>query len=248
MKHSARVVLFDLGNTLVYDKYDAGTWETLYQRAEDALWTSLHAAGVAAAGSDLFGRRETLFHHYYNLRENDLDEPGIGNILKRALEADKIPISDEVLKTALRAMYAVTQANWYAEDDALQTVQTLQRRGFRLGVISNGADDENTYMLLEKAGLRSYFEFVLSSAAFGRRKPDPDIFRAALNYFDMPPEEAVMVGDTLEADIAGANQLGIFTIWVTRRVGDRQNLDGRIRPGAQVEDLAEIPDILTLSG
>lgn len=244
MYRSIQVILFDLGNTLVYNKYDESVWETLYQRAEDALWTSLHAAGVRASGSDLYGRHETLFHYYYHLRKNDLDEPGIGNVLKRALLEREITVSDEVLKAGLRSMYAVTQANWHVEDDALETVKTLHQQGFRLGVVSNGADDENTYVLLDKTGLRPYFEFILSSATFGRRKPDPGIFQVALSYFKVAPGETVMVGDTLDADIEGANKVGIFSIWITRRAGEGQSLDGQIRPGAQVRRLSEIPALL----
>ena len=248
MTRSFQVILFDLGNTLVYDKYDDSAWETLYQRAEDALWTSLHAAGVEASGSDLYGRHETLFHYYYNLRKNDLDEPGMGNFLKRALSERGITVSEGVLKAGLRSMYAVTQGSWHVEDDALETVKTLHQRGFRLGVISNGADDENTYVLLDKGGLRPYLDFILSSAAFGRRKPDPGIFQAALSYFKVAPGQTAMVGDTLEADIGGANQLGIFSIWITRRAGEGQVPNEHImRPDAQVERLSEVPALLTSS-
>src|SRR5258708_11687266 len=84
--------------------------------------------------------------------------------------------------------------------------------------ISNAADDENTQTLIDKGGFRPYLEFIVSSAAFGKRKPDPGIFRVALDHFKLPAAEAVMVGDTLDADIAGARGVGMNSIWITRRL------------------------------
>ncbi|HCJ35620.1 MAG TPA: hypothetical protein DHV65_15165, partial [Ktedonobacter sp.] len=47
----------------------------------------------------------------------------------------------------------------------------------------------------------------------GIRKPNPAIFLHTLNALDIPPTEAVMVGDSLSADIAGGKGLGLYTIW-----------------------------------
>ncbi len=111
-------------------------------------------------------------------------------------------------------MYAVTQTNWHVEPEAVPLLQELELREFRLGVISNAADEENTRTLIDKGGIRPYLEFIISSAAFGKRKPDPGIFRLALDHFGIPAERTVMVGDSYEADIVGAKQLGMHTIWI----------------------------------
>ncbi len=241
MKTPIYVVLFDLGNTLVYDKEP---WENLYLRADKALWNSLHGCGVKLAPSELYGKYKTLFQLYYKLRENDLDEPGIGFILRDLLNKNDIHLSDEELHTSLRSMYRITQANWFAEDDAIPVLDTLKQRGFRLGIISNGADNQNTYALIDKANIRPYFEFIISSAAFGKRKPHPGIFHAALNHFQVSAEQAVMVGDTFDADIVGARGVGMNSVWVTRRV--KKTVTRRqVRPDAVVSTLSEIPALLS---
>jgi hypothetical protein len=51
------------------------------------------------------------------------------------------------------------------------------------------------------------------SADLGIRKPNPAIFLHALDALNVPPHEAVMVGDSLRADIVGGLNLGIFTVW-----------------------------------
>ncbi len=241
MKTPIRVVLFDLGNTLIYDKEP---WENLYMRADKALWNSLHSFGVAFSPNELYGKYKTLFQLYYKLRENDLDEPGIGLVLHDLLNKNGIHLSNADLQAALRSMYRITQANWFAEDDAIPMLDTLKSRGFNLGIISNGADNQNTYTLIEKAKIRPYFEYIISSAAFGKRKPHPGIFHHALDHFKVPAEQTVMVGDTFDVDIVGARQVGMKSIWVTRRV-QKTVTRHEVRPDAVVSTLSEIPALLS---
>lgn len=241
MKLSVRVVFFDLGNTLIYDKEP---WEDFYRRADRALWKSLRGFGVDSSPRELYSGYKTLFHYYYNLRENELEERGMATVLRQLLDEHKIPLSDESMQAALRAMYAVTQTNWQPEEDAIPTLETLKEGGYHLGMISNGADDDNTYTLLDKGRFRPYFEFVLTSAACGKRKPHPDIFRMALEHFQVPPEQTVMVGDTFEADILGARQMGMHAIWITRRLRETA-IQQKVRPDANVSALSEIPALLS---
>ncbi len=241
MKQPIRVVFFDLGNTLVYDQ---GPWEDFYRRADRAVWESLRGFGAHSSPRQLYSGYETLFHYYYSLREDDLEERGMAAVLRGLLDAHGIPLADESLQAALRSMYAVTQTNWQPEEDAVPTLAALKERGYRLGMISNGADDDNTYALLDKGGFRPYFEYVLTSAACGKRKPHPDIFRAALEHFQVPPEGAVMVGDTLEADIVGAKRMGMNAIWITRRVRETA-LGQEVPPDALASALSDIPSLLT---
>src|ERR1700690_3704940 len=168
MKNDVKVVLFDLGNTLIHD--ETASWTDVYLRADRSLWSSLRKFGVNTSTHELFGDHKTLLDYYYELREGDLDEPGIGTVLRDLLNKHKIQLSDEKLQSALRSMYAITQTNWFLEDDAIPTLQVLLKSNYHLGIISNGSDNLNTYELLEKAKLRTYFEFIVSSAAFGKRK------------------------------------------------------------------------------
>lgn len=242
MRRPIRLALFDIGNTLLYD--DPAAWPEVYRLAEQALWKSLHATGVAFAQDGFYGRHESILSYYYDLRATSLDEPGTAVVLNDLLKKHNMRVSPVQLQTALRAMYAATQTNWYLEQDAISTLQTLRNAGLRLGVISNGSDDTNAHELLKKAELKQYFEYVLTSAAFGKRKPDPGIFRAALDYYSVSPERAVMIGDSLQADIRGAGTLGINTIWVRRR--SQEELDPELgQPDAIVDSLSEIPTLVT---
>ena len=242
MKNGIKVVFFDLGNTLIYD--DPASWTDIYLRADGSLWGSLRKFGVKTSTRELFGDHKTLLDYYYKLREGDLEEPGIGMVLRDLLNENNITLSDDNLHSALRSMYSVTQTNWFLEDDAIPTLQVLLKSNYHLGIISNSSDDLNTYELLEKAKLRSYFEFILSSAAFGKRKPHPGIFHAALDHFQISPDQTVMVGDNYDADILGARQLEMNTIWITRRI-HLPSGDPLLQGETVVSSLSEIPGLLS---
>jgi putative hydrolase of the HAD superfamily len=153
-----------------------------------------------------------------------------------------IPASD--VRSALDAMYSITQQNWYLEDDAIPTLKTLRGIGYRLGIISNTSDDRNVQQLVDRYELRPFFETIITSAGCGIRKPDKRIFHLALDYFGISPEQAALVGDTLEADIFGANRMGMYSIWITRRVPMPDEGELAIQPQAVISALDQIPGLL----
>ena len=228
--------------------YDKDPWPPFFPRADNALWEVLYSAGVTLKPADLYGKFDNLFELYYAKREPELEEPTTFTVLEELLRQKGYRLPDTTISTALRAMYAVTQSNWYPETDAAPTLEILRSEGFRIGFVSNGADDENTQVLIDKAGLRKYAEFIISSAALGLRKPHRAIFEAALDYFQLKPDETVMVGDTLEADVLGANRMGMASIWITRRAQVDPDQENSIKPSLTVDTLSEIPDRLSELG
>src|ERR1700690_1085993 len=234
MISSIRVVIFDLGRTLIYDQE---SWHPYYQRANIVLLESLQKAGLHFDISTFFHAHRGLLDLYYPRRGDDVEEETTAVFLKQLLEEQgNQNIRDEIIAEGLRAMYAVTQENWLVEEDAIQTLQTLKENGFRIGLISNAGDDENTQTLIDKGGLRPYLEFIISSAASGKRKPHPAIFESALNHFQVNANQAVMVGDLLETDILGAHKVGMKSIWITRRAIKTANKI-KVKPDAVVSTL-----------
>jgi HAD superfamily hydrolase (TIGR01549 family) len=151
-------------------------------------------------------------------------------------------ISEKILRAALDKFYAVTQQNWALENDAVPTLETLQEGGFHLGLVSNAGDTHDVFQLTEKFGIEQYFDFVITSAACGYRKPHPRIFELALAHWGYMPDEIAMVGDRLDADVRGAQPLGIYTIWITRRAKKLE--PPPIKPDSFVDTLGEIPPLL----
>ena len=120
------------------------------------------------------------------------------------------------------AFFGLTKTPWHSEaelpyPDAEPTLAALKRLGFRLGVIAN--QEPGTEQRLSNWGLRRYFDVVVASAEAGCAKPDPAIFRTALDQAGCSPSEAVMVGDRLDNDIAAVGRLGFHTARLLRGLG-----------------------------
>ncbi len=242
--HTVQVILFDLGNTLVYFK---GRWPAVFTRMGLALHQGLRHEGFLLDETDFPQAFRARMTAYYQQREIDYCEHTTAHVLRTLLAdygCDNVP--DTAVQNALRAMYAVSQAHWLLEDDAHAALAALRQKGYRLGIVSNAADDEDVQELVDKTALRPYFDIVLSSAAHGMRKPAPDIFHAALAYWNANPRQAAMVGDTLNADILGANQLGLFSVWLTRRADNPGNraCAEEIKPAATIGTLAELGGLM----
>jgi FMN phosphatase YigB (HAD superfamily) len=101
-------------------------------------------------------------------------------------------------------------------DDTLTTLSVLQARGYQLGVVTNRLWGGPPFVLgMEAIGLLRYFDplKMAVSADLGVRKPAPEIFLHALRAHDVRPEETVMVGNSLAADVKGAREIGILAVW-----------------------------------
>jgi putative hydrolase of the HAD superfamily len=97
-------------------------------------------------------------------------------------------------------------------DDVLPTLEALRARGLRLGLLSNTARDLDLFVAHHKLSV----DAVLTSRLHGKTKPHEGIFLRMLELLDVCPEEAVMVGDTVEDDIEGARQVGMRAVLVDR--------------------------------
>lgn len=120
------------------------------------------------------------------------------------------------------AFFGLTKTPWHSEleqpyPDAAPTLKTLKGRGFRLGVIAN--QNPGTAERLKRWNMLQYFDVVAASAEAGVAKPDPAIFRMALEQAGCTPAQAVMVGDRIDNDVAPARALGMHSVRLLRGPG-----------------------------
>jgi putative hydrolase of the HAD superfamily len=120
-------------------------------------------------------------------------------------------------------------------NDAAPALAQLRARGLRLVCASNW--DYALPEVLERVGLLELLDGVVTSAAVGARKPDPEIFREALRVAGCSASEALHVGDSSEEDIAGAEAAGI-----------RALLLDRTGSGADLRSLADLPGMIARLG
>ena len=87
---------------------------------------------------------------------------------------------------------------------------------YKLHIITNGFE-EVQHKKLKNSGIYHYFSTVTTSEEVGLKKPNPKVFLTALNKANSLPTQSVMIGDSLEADILGANNIGMQTIFYNYR-------------------------------
>lgn len=114
------------------------------------------------------------------------------------------------------AFYNLAKPGWHPEDEVLyagvkECLNRLKGR-HRLGIIANQLP--GTVSRLEQWGILQDFALIVTSDREGVAKPDPRIFKAALQRANCPAERCVMIGDRLDNDIAPAKKLGFKTVWV----------------------------------
>lgn len=135
-------------------------------------------------------------------------------VKKVTLEISFLPLEAE----------ADTRAEWIEQiatycDDAARTCINEARpileelhKCFPLMLVSNfyGNIDE----VLREYGIRNMFKGIIESSVVGIRKPNPTLFRLGVDALELPPQEVLVVGDSLRKDIEPAEQLGCQTLWL----------------------------------
>lgn len=114
-----------------------------------------------------------------------------------------------------------------AAPEAAEALAELRSRGLTLICVSNW--DYALAEVLERCGLATALDAVVTSAGVGARKPDPAIFARALELARCAPADALHVGDTPAEDVAGARAAGVPCLLLDRR--------GR----GDISSLSEIP-------
>ncbi|MBI3012001.1 MAG: HAD family hydrolase [Elusimicrobia bacterium] len=126
---------------------------------------------------------------------------------------------DLVLKAG--GSYRKSLAHAIAEKFYKDSLKTIRRnipllrrlnRNYRLGIVSNFYG--NMPVICQEAGLRPFLDVVADSALVGQIKPDPKIFRFALEKVGCDPEQTLFVGDSVSRDMQGAKSMGMPHVWL----------------------------------
>jgi HAD superfamily hydrolase (TIGR01549 family) len=128
---------------------------------------------------------------------------------------------------------------------AAEVIQQLFKRGYRLGVISNTISAEQTPDFLKETGLSNFFETIVLSCNFGKRKPDPSIFYEATTYMGVDPKNCAYVGDQYAKDIIGSNRAGFSKSVLLKHDNSSLPISAEftIKPDHIINDLEELLEI-----
>jgi HAD superfamily hydrolase (TIGR01549 family) len=218
-----RALLFDLGST-IWAYQPPPHWEVLEQEANLGISAILRNefAFTTQTDAELLGLSQQFRTALYpiisgHIHKDRIREPDVFQIVQETFAEFSWP---SVTPAQAFALFQHTQIpiegsrSLFA--DAIETLTELQQRGFLLGVVTNRTWGGTPFLdSIDRMGLLKFFapETIAISADLRIRKPHATIFQYTLQALNVQPEEAVMVGDSLSADVVGSNRLGIYAVW-----------------------------------
>ncbi|WP_447640974.1 MULTISPECIES: YjjG family noncanonical pyrimidine nucleotidase [Chitinophagaceae] len=201
-------IFFDLDHTI---------WD-FEANAKDSIHEVFHQTNLRERGIEDF---DLFFEHYsvHNTRLWDLYTKGRikQDVLKwkrMYLAMLDFKIADEGLAREMDKQFlTILPTKSKVFPYTFETLDYLLGKNYRLHLITNGFDAIQAGKL-KSSDLEKYFEQIVTSEASGSLKPKPEIFQYALQAAKAETQSSIMIGDNQDADIAGANNVDIDTVWV----------------------------------
>lgn len=214
-------VTLDIGNTLVSMDFD---WIAAECRSRGVLCDAELLRRAEAAARPGFRPERGVDDERVAQRVFEVYLRGILHRLERmgVHYSTSIPELIGELSLAMKAAGGTRRLWSSIMPGVREALAGMRALGLRLIVVSNS--DGTAEAILSDIGLRRYLDAVIDSCRVGFEKPDPRIFRQALELAGSPPERTLHVGDLYAADVVGARSVGIHAILLDP-FGDWGDLD-----------------------
>ena len=219
-----KAVIFDLDNTLL----------DFISMKESAVSSAVHAMIEAGLDLDEKSSYERIITLY---QETGWENQQIFDIFLKEKTGE---VDNKYLAAAIVSYRRAREATLRLYPDVQRTLNILGKMGLKLAVVSD-APSREAWMRIYYLNLHHVFDLVLTFDDVGERKPSPKGFEMALEKLGIKTDDALMIGDWPERDVAGASKLGIKTIYA--KYGDTF---GTVESGADwdVENIYEVVGII----
>jgi len=182
---------------------------------EPALLDAGHAAGLRALGREPLPELTARFRDDVLpvlWRPGTLEEIDYAALVRTLLADAGLEVTDGELERFLEAEHEAWEPARLLASTTHALLESLRGRGLKLGLVSNALDPPALlHRDLARFGVAERLDFAVFSSEIGWRKPHSAIFERALTELGVEAAATLFVGDTLAADIAGAQALGMHT-------------------------------------
>jgi putative hydrolase of the HAD superfamily len=221
-----KAIFFDAGNTLLFldhrvvlpilSEFGGEADESVFKEAE--IHARIRLTQRIEEGA--FGTENHLWQEYF----------------QNLFLASGVPESQlETLGAEVRKVHQERHLWTYMDPATPGALDALKAAGYELAVISNA--DGRVEGLIEEAGIRDRFEFVLDSELEGVEKPDPEIFLRACHRMGVDPGDSLYVGDLYPVDVLGSQKAGLRALLL-------DPMDKMEYPVDRIRDVAALPAYL----
>jgi HAD superfamily hydrolase (TIGR02253 family) len=233
-----KAILFDLDDTL----YDFSAAEKIALQETHKLLQETYNISIDE------------FIHLFRIVRSEIQQEleGTASSHNRVLYFQRITeklksgsVMSELILRLYDTYWDTIYKNMKLYDNAVEVLSEIKVKGYKTAIVSNHMSDVQ-HKKLVILGITKYIDVLVTSEEAGTDKPNPFIFLLALNKLNILPAEAIMVGDSTEGDITGANSVHITTI--KKLVSDDEKIETNIedhkKPDYTIRQLSDILSIL----
>lgn len=216
------VVTFDCWQTLIYE----ADWELAHERRVEALRRAAGEGGRSTTREEARAAFDSAWEEHMACWRRGVatgaHEVALGALDELGLH-EPHPALEHLVTEYQQASHS---SRVLAVPDAAAALESLTRAGVRCALICDTGLTPGAVVRhhLERLGMLEHLEPCIFSDEIGVPKPDPRVFRAALEPFGVQPADAVHVGDLRRTDVAGARDFGMATLRIRARNDDRSEL------------------------
>ena len=224
-----QAILFDRGETLVH------FGETNYEAGQKVILSSVRPINALDRAAfdrfeDEFFEKIEFYRQHANIECNLLHY--------YELLSQYFGVQFDKSHEELCRQYHLAAEDISPLPGAHKVLAELKRRGFLLGLVTNTSLPQSVIKTeFERLALYDYFDTVVCSSEIVFRKPDRAMFDVALRNLKVAPQDAMFVGDSYHADVVGAKNVGMKTVWFNPQ---RQAIPGEVTPDYNIAGLEEI--------
>lgn len=217
--------------------------------AFDIYGTLIDTQGISHKLFDIIGDQAPEFAHRW--REKQLEYSFRRGLMRRyenfaTCTAQALDYTDQLFGTSISATDKQALMDAYktlpAFTDVTQNLIRAQKANFRLFAFSNGSENA-VEKLLQSAGIRQYFEGVISVDSLQTFKPNPDVYQYFLDSTNSQPENSWLVSSN-PFDIIGAISAGMKAAWLQRNAEALFD-PWEITPTLALKSLSQLPELIS---
>ena len=241
---SLQALFFDMGGTIETFGYHRETGLAATRGLREAL---------RGAGIDPGLEEEALYERIRNglARYKQWSLVSLEELPPARVWADYVfaglPVDRQKLEAAAEQLAFLVETTFYERamrPEMPAVLQEIQNLGLKIGLISNVNSRGQVPENLSRYGIRHYFDPIVLSSEYGRRKPDPAIFHYAARLANVPTGACLYVGDRIARDILGARKAGFRLAVQIRHDFDHGEQDTGAVPDHVIGNMLELVEIV----